>query len=250
MRNIKHLGRIKAIIFDWDMTLARVLGGMPRNHILAALFQRGGISCTYKEVAYGMSVYQANLKQGHIHPTHVPPQTRADIMEYYQNILTCMGYGDLSESQLEEFYHDYAFLPTELYHDTLPVLQTLQSSEFQLGIISNHTSLARSRMETLVGTFISSPHIVISDEVGLYKPDQSIFHYAARQLALPPEECAFVGDNLQVDAIGAVQYGGFTLGLWLDRQNNGPQRNMPVNVNRITALSQVKNYVNRLQEVA
>ena len=77
----------------------------------------------------------------------------------------------------------------------------------------------------------------------MHKPGAQIFDYALDVLNVAPEMSLFVGDDLTVDAIGAVKAGGFGMGLWLDRRNIGIDRGLPPRVARITSLKEVLTYV-------
>lgn len=92
----------------------------------------------------------------------------------------------------------------------------------------------------LTRSLIEPQHLFLSEEEGMHKPFPKFFRRAAARLGVSPTRCLFVGDNLAVDAIGAVQ-SGFAAGLWLDRHRlwNGEQLPVP----RITGLKQVLNYL-------
>jgi putative hydrolase of the HAD superfamily len=66
------------------------------------------------------------------------------------------------------------------------------------------------RVEVLVGV----------DTLGVGKPAPEVFHEACRRLGTDPARTAYVGDELDVDALGAVTAG--LLGVWVDRP--GPRR--------------------------
>ncbi len=241
MKKTKKLG---GVLFDWDMTLARALGDVPRSQILTTLFQRGGYHCSHEEVQQAIASYMQQAQhEEHSADSHKPPQTQEDIAQYYQRLLALLGFNQVSREKALHLYHDYANLPTILYEDTLPTLQHLHEKGLVLGIVSNHTQVARKMMQNEVGQYIPSTHIIISDEIGAYKPIPAVFQQAARQLSLQPDQCAFVGDNLEVDAIGAVEQGGFGLGLWLDRQNSPLSYPFPPNVVRISSLMEVLDYL-------
>ncbi len=98
-------------------------------------------------------------------------------------------------------------------------------------------------MQSYLGRFIQPGHIIISDEVGVHKPMPSVFTQAAAALDLLPQQCLFVGDNLHVDAIGAVHEGGYRLGLWLDRQHDAWDEPLPPGIMRITSLTEVLDFL-------
>ena len=53
---------------------------------------------------------------------------------------------------------------------------------------------------------------LISEAVGLRKPDREIFELAADRLTVKPHECIFVGDTAATDIVGAQQSG--MKGIW------------------------------------
>jgi putative hydrolase of the HAD superfamily len=146
---------------------------------------------------------------------------------------------DADDTLVYKVYTEYARLPTFLYEDVLSTLQTFDDCGFRLGILSNHTISVRDTIEPLVGHFIPSEHIVISEEAGFHKPNPEIYLRAAQQVGAPPEQCVYIGDNLDVDAIGAVTYGGFAGGIWLNRKGTNDARNFPFGVSRITSLAEL-----------
>src|SRR5262249_26202712 len=80
--------------------------------------------------------------------------------------------------------------------------------------------LVKSEVQRLVGSHVSS--IIISDEVGCEKPERCIFECAAESLKLSPAECIHIGDDFEIDAIGAQRNGGFAAGVWLNGRENRP----------------------------
>jgi putative hydrolase of the HAD superfamily len=75
--------------------------------------------------------------------------------------------------------------------------------------------------------------ILTPTEVGAPKPDARAFVNACTILGIDPERTAYVGDNLEVDAVGASAAG--LRGIWLDR--SGSVATAPPGVVRITSLS-------------
>lgn len=57
--------------------------------------------------------------------------------------------------------------------------------------------------------------VIASGELGITKPDVAIFHAAARAFGVAPAQCAYTGDRVRTDAVGAHDAG--MLGIWLDR---------------------------------
>ena len=57
--------------------------------------------------------------------------------------------------------------------------------------------------------------IAISGELGIGKPDPGIFEWVTKQLGVPKERCAMVGDNPERDVQGGINAGMATA--WVDR---------------------------------
>lgn len=239
---------IKAVLFDWDMTMARVLGDTSSEARLQALFQWAGMEYSIDEIKTAVSTAHQTINlNGYVF------QTQREIAQYYRDILCNLGEENTSSVVTNYLYDAYSYMPSVLYLDTLPVLRYLDQVGIKLGIISNHSRLIRPVIEGAIGDFVHSEHILISQEIGIYKPTPSIFLQAAAALELPPEACLFIGDNLEVDAIGAVEKGEFQMGLWLDREDaektttstslSTSSYSLPPHVHRITTLADVIDYI-------
>lgn len=76
-----------------------------------------------------------------------------------------------------------------------------------LGLLSNgYTAAQRGRLkQTNWSRFFRS--VVISDEVGVSKPDPRIFEIAIQQLGVAMNEALYVGDSLENDLVGTVRAG-------------------------------------------
>ncbi len=234
--------KISAVLFDWDLTLARVLGDVSESQRLQALFRWEGLVYRVDEIEAAMNKVRDNAHSKKVEP-QTRPQTRRDIINSYFKILKNMGYRERNWELGNRLYDAHGFLPTYLYDDSLPTLLYLHQKGFTLGIISNHSHSARELIEQKVSHLIPPDHIIISQEVRVHKPAKTIFRLATSSIGESAANCIFVGNNLEVDAIGAVEQGGFSLGLWLDRDGIGEDRPLPGQVFRITSLSQVLDYV-------
>ena len=96
------------------------------------------------------------------------------------------------------------------------LIETLQGKA-HLGIITNgFTELQQVRLErTGLDSAIST--LVISEQVGVAKPDPAIFDHALAQMAYPPrEQVLMVGDNPHSDILGGQNAGLRTC--WLNSQ--------------------------------
>jgi putative hydrolase of the HAD superfamily len=60
--------------------------------------------------------------------------------------------------------------------------------------------------------------VIISDEVGIKKPDPQIFYLALQRLNVNPDESLYVGDNLKNDVGGCQSIG--MKGVWFNPRKN------------------------------
>jgi putative hydrolase of the HAD superfamily len=103
-----------------------------------------------------------------------------------------------------------------LYADVMPCLDVL--SGCSLGVVSNGGGdKQRAKLRaTAIDKLFSL--IIISEEVGIAKPDPAIFLEACRRAGMSPESCAYVGDSLAEDALPSRAAG--LCGFWLRRDHS------------------------------
>ena len=106
-----------------------------------------------------------------------------------------------------------------LFDDVLPVLKQLKQKGFILGLISNVDSDITPLLNKLALTPLLQV-VVTSQGSGYHKPQPQIFRQAATQASLEPEESMYVGDQYQVDVLGAEEAG--MQGILIDRNNCSP----------------------------
>lgn len=91
------------------------------------------------------------------------------------------------------------------------VVQTLFEAGYALGLISNgKTPFQENNFQALgLNRYFSS--VIISEAVGLRKPQAEIFQLACQQLKVSPEQCIMIGDNEIADIQGAKNLGMQTI---------------------------------------
>jgi putative hydrolase of the HAD superfamily len=111
----------------------------------------------------------------------------------------------------------YGDIVTELYIEAYPGINApvkdaknvveILSDEFMLGIISNAFPDTQYNKLEGIGLRDKFEIILLSEEIGIRKPDREIFLKAANLLDIKPGECVFVGDSYTSDVIGAKRSG-------------------------------------------
>jgi putative hydrolase of the HAD superfamily len=107
----------------------------------------------------------------------------------------------------------------------------------RLGIISNGQAYQQRRKLIHMGLLDRFSTVIISEELGISKPDPRIFLEACRGSKVSPSECWHIGDNLIADAQGSLSAG--MRGIWLNRSGLNSQEKIPT----IRSLSELKGVI-------
>lgn len=111
---------------------------------------------------------------------------------------------------------DAAFAAAWAAHpEAADVIDALVASGVAVGALSNAAVVYQTRKLEVAGFAARVPLLVGTDTLGFGKPDPRVFLEACRRLGTVPARTAYVGDELDVDAIGAREAG--LLGVWVDR---------------------------------
>ena len=103
-----------------------------------------------------------------------------------------------------------------LFDDVLPVLTELKGKGLILGLISNVDSDITPLLDKL-GLSQLLQVVVTSQDTGYMKPQPEIFKEAARQASVQVSEAMYIGDQYQIDVLGAKKAG--MQGVLLDRNS-------------------------------
>lgn len=139
--------------------------------------------------------------------------------EIYNQILSEFSVEGLNPKALCDDYYDSCssyYKGFEALHETLT---DLKNQGLFLGIISNgKESVQQKKIDTLgIREHFGPKMILISESIGVKKPNKAIFQEALNQLneissrTITPEETVFVGDNLTADIEGAKKAGMKTI---------------------------------------
>ncbi len=96
---------------------------------------------------------------------------------------------------------------TMLVDGAKELLTALRSRGYRTGILSNgftevqHRKIRNSGLEPYID------HVVLSDDIGVNKPDIRLFRHAEEVCGTDAEHCTMIGDNPDTDIAGAVAAG-------------------------------------------
>jgi putative hydrolase of the HAD superfamily len=166
---LKALGLESAVDFITTYTA--------NNHFLWAEYHLGRIT---KEVLRAQRFNKTFIELG-IHPESVP-------------------------HQFEDDYVRISPTKTNLFEGSEKVLAYLKS-KYSLHIISNgfkETTLIKMELSGLNPYFET---VIISEDVGVNKPDKKVFEYAINKASALKEESIMIGDSIEADIRGAQDFG-------------------------------------------
>jgi 2-haloalkanoic acid dehalogenase type II len=103
-----------------------------------------------------------------------------------------------------------------LYPEAAEVLRKL-GSMYRLSLLSNGPSDLQREKIRVLGVESHFDHIVISGEVGYFKPSREIFMCMVGVLGAEPHEVMYIGDNYEKDMLGAL--GAGLRAIWVNRSD-------------------------------
>ncbi|MDC7336725.1 HAD family hydrolase [Streptomyces lydicus] len=125
-----------------------------------------------------------------------------------------------------------------LFPDSLPALEAL-APLLRQAVLSNSSTANQERKLAALGIRARFEAVLCADELGHAKPAAEAFASACAALGLAAEEVVYVGDRLDIDALGARDAG--LAAVWLDR--TGPDgeagAELPPGVRRIASLAEL-----------
>ena len=110
-------------------------------------------------------------------------------------------------AKLNQYWRDSRG-PIVLREDAVSTIRELYRRGYLMGIISNTTSsvevpqlIQDNGLEECVSA------VILSNQFGRKKPHPSIFYAAAKEIQVPVQQCAYVGNSIRRDVIGSIEAG-------------------------------------------
>ena len=137
----------------------------------------------------------------------------------YQLMLELLGAPIGLAPAMAELYWTAFISGMELLPGATQALDGLRAMGLRVGIGTNMTADWQFVKLQRLDMLRRIDFLVTSEEAGAEKPDPRLFRLCAEKAGCAPEECAFIGDGLKNDALGAANAG--MRGIWLDRGPGG-----------------------------
>ena len=119
------------------------------------------------------------------------------------------------------------------------ILESL-SRRFLIGVLTNGFTEVQYRKLNSTGLDRYIQRMVISDEIGIQKPDPRIFRYAEQETGAEPSTTIMIGDNPDNDIRGAINAGWRAI--YLDRKSKPFTTDSPLFLGRIDSLGKMADF--------
>ncbi len=106
------------------------------------------------------------------------------------------------------------------YDDAAPLLRTVARAGLSLGALTNSSRDYTAGKLAAAGLDHLLPVVVTRDTLGFGKPDPRVFVHACEAIGTASAETVYVGDEYDVDVLGAL--GGGLAAVWLSRDEPDP----------------------------
>lgn len=93
-----------------------------------------------------------------------------------------------------------------LFDDVRDTLTELKK-KYKLALLTNGNASSQRRKIHTIQIDDLIDYSLVSGEFGVRKPDKKIFEYTCKALGLKCEECAYIGDNYNIDVLGSKNAG-------------------------------------------
>lgn len=144
-------------------------------------------------------------------------------------------------------YWNFVYQCIKPYLDVIPVLKTLKTKGYKLGIISDGLIEIQTNRLKALNLQKYFDMCTFSEEIGQNKPSLKIFQMALKRAKCDPSEAVMVGDNVKTDIAGANKLG--MVSVWIRRgifKNVEPDNPIEIPNYTITDLNELISILNNL----
>ncbi len=187
----------RGVIWDWGGVLTP-----PILDTVQAWIQADGIDWASYRTVMRAWVYEAYQQDGSRNPIHALERGECTGAEFERmlaaELLRADGEAVPAEGLLRRMFA--AGVPVPAMYDTI---RAVRGAGFSTALLSNSWGCEEYPRADFPALFDA---VVISAEVGMRKPEEGIFLYAAQALGLEPRECVFI-DDVEANIDAAVACG-------------------------------------------
>ena len=207
---------IKAVFFDFYNTLVGY--DPPQEELEARVLRDFGIDASPEVFRRPLVIADEFIYREHarLPISKRSKEERGALYAQYQGIILKEAGIDASPELIAGILGKFQKLNLKLvlFADVMPALTHLRELGLILGLISNVDRDITPVCQEL-GLSAMLGVVVTSQEIGFNKPQPEIFRAALKQAGVKPPEAIYIGDQYQIDVVGAKAAG--MRGVLLDR---------------------------------
>ncbi|MDM7856598.1 HAD family hydrolase [Cellulomonas alba] len=232
---------VDGVLFDIDDTLVDTRGAFGRALGASARRWLPPVPDAAAEAAREaelVRVWRADVNGHYAAYTRGEVSGRAQRMARANELHAQFGGPALDDAAYDEWdaHFDAQFRAAWAAHaEALRVVDALVAAGLRVGALSNAGTRYQVDKLTRVALVDRVPMLVGVDTLGFGKPDPRVFLEACRRLGTDPARTAYVGDELDVDAVASRDAG--LVGVWVDRPGG---RRHPISDAQIAAAAVVR----------
>jgi putative hydrolase of the HAD superfamily len=129
------------------------------------------------------------------------------IKRRFADTFTDLEITGINPEKINAFYLDEMAKQKVLYPGVFELLEYLKSKQYQLYIITNGFKEVQNKKLEMSGLKPFFSKVFTSEEVKTPKPGREIFEYAIKSANAKKERSLMVGDDWEVDILGALNFG-------------------------------------------
>lgn len=228
MNNIKH------VFFDLDHTL----WDFEKNSALTfqEIFKKNQIEVVFEDFLKVYSPINFNYWKLYREEKVSKPELRYGRLKDTFDQLSYHISDEMIDILAKE-YIDYLPLFNHLFEGTIELLEYLKP-KYELHIITNGFEEVQTKKMEKSNIIKYFDQVITSEAVGVKKPNPKIFSFAVDVANANPKESIMIGDNLEADIQGALDFGLSAIHCNFERLTNVPR-----NINSIDHLLEIKQYL-------
>ena len=159
--------------------------------------------------AYGVAVARGIEQRARQLPTIQKAHIEPDILQVFAALYAQKGVpiGADALSTVAQLFRTLAMCHIRLYPRARKVLRTLRERGRGVYLLSNAQAAYTVPELNMLGLTSLFDGIVLSSDVGVKKPDKTIFQHMLSKYGLSPETCWMIGNDGEADMLGAASIG-------------------------------------------
>ena len=193
---------IKAVFFDFDDTLQSRAGAF-------RLYCSDFLSRYFPEIQGEAKEARMDEMEAHVDGGYKSRE------EYWPEMIALWHWDNAPdlETLVSDFNTNFG-KKVVMLEGSVETLKALKARGYKLGMVTNGNSLLQNTKLDTAGIRDLFDMAVVSDDIGIWKPEKGIFEYAMQTLGVTPAQSLFVGDHPVNDIQGALGAGMHAV--WVD----------------------------------